>query len=100
MKRNTSDRFLFILHPSPFILLKNGTAPGVLHRELMRAAGGSFKQGRSDLNAEPAVLETAALPVELHPSIQGSGVSNQGSERQDTAGVFARLTVALCFSDS
>src|SRR5271157_900613 len=25
------------------------------------------KQGRSDSNAQPAVLETAALPIELHP---------------------------------
>src|SRR5690348_9539489 len=25
-------------------------------------------QGRQDLNLQPAVLETAALPVELHPS--------------------------------
>src|SRR5437870_6486184 len=25
------------------------------------------QQGRSDSNAQPAVLETAALPIELHP---------------------------------
>src|SRR4051812_37784151 len=25
------------------------------------------EQGRSDSNAQPAVLETAALPIELHP---------------------------------
>src|SRR5262249_23067092 len=26
-----------------------------------------YQQGRSDSNAQPAVLETAALPIELHP---------------------------------
>src|SRR6476469_3097379 len=28
-----------------------------------------FEQGRKDLNLQPAVLETAALPVELRPSV-------------------------------
>ncbi|SBS75841.1 hypothetical protein MHPYR_280009 [uncultured Mycobacterium sp.] len=28
-------------------------------------------QGRQDLNLQPAVLETAALPVELRPSAKG-----------------------------
>src|SRR5918994_2729572 len=32
------------------------------------SAGLWFVQGRQDLNLQPAVLETAALPVELHPS--------------------------------
>jgi hypothetical protein len=27
------------------------------------------EQGRSDSNAQPAVLETAALPIELHPYV-------------------------------
>ena len=29
----------------------------------------SYQQGRQDLNLQPAVLETAALPVELRPSL-------------------------------
>src|SRR6202011_5674213 len=32
----------------------------------------SPKQGRSDSNAQPLVLETSALPIELHPCEQWS----------------------------
>ena len=28
-----------------------------------------MKQGRRDLNPQPLVLETSALPIELHPSM-------------------------------
>jgi hypothetical protein len=32
-----------------------------------RIVAGRIQQGRQDLNLQPAVLETAALPVELRP---------------------------------
>ncbi len=33
----------------------------------------SFRQAWQDLNPQPAVLETAALPIELHACIEGWG---------------------------
>ena len=44
-----------------------------------------FWQGHKDLNPEPTVLETAALPIELYPYINGfrryfSVVGPQGFE--------------------
>ena len=39
-------------------------------------AVGLFWQGHKDLNPEPTVLETAALPIELYPyiNIKGAGL--------------------------
>ena len=38
-----------------------------------------FWQGHKDLNPEPTVLETAALPIELYPYIQkGEGLKLTG----------------------
>ena len=34
-----------------------------------------FWQGHKDLNPEPTVLETAALPIELYPYIYEKGMS-------------------------
>src|SRR5262245_7836020 len=36
----------------------------------MRACGATRGQGRQDLNLQPPVLETGALPIELRPSVQ------------------------------
>ena len=39
----------------------------------------SFWQGHKDLNPEPTVLETAALPIELYPYVWWAfGDSNPG----------------------
>ena len=35
------------------------------------AARGRLWQGHKDLNPEPTVLETAALPIELYPYLYG-----------------------------
>ena len=40
----------------------------VNRRDAVRLVG---KQGRRDLNPQPLVLETSALPIELHPFAQG-----------------------------
>ena len=34
-------------------------------------------QGRRDSNSRPTVLETVALPTELHPFINGAGEGNR-----------------------
>ena len=38
-------------------------------------AVGLFWQGHKDLNPEPTVLETAALPIELYPYVNIKGVA-------------------------
>src|SRR5262245_56595420 len=43
-----------------------------------RPGPSKIEQGRSDSNAQPAALETAALPIELHPFSQRSEVRKQG----------------------
>ena len=71
-------------------LIKNTPPYGVVHRTLLRQSAdrrrpfksyaayqksptanavGLFWQGHKDLNPEPTVLETAALPIELYPYI-------------------------------
>src|SRR5947209_10655712 len=42
-----------------------------------RKAGRGDEQGRSDSNAQPPVLETGALPIELHPSETAPGRRGQ-----------------------
>src|SRR5436309_3433906 len=48
-----------LLDPAGIILAPTDRQP--------RAPDRKHQQGRSDSNAQPAVLETAALPIELHP---------------------------------
>src|SRR5882724_8167833 len=46
------------------------SAPGSCSRSsVTRPPLHTLTQGRQDLNLQPAVLETAALPVELHPFV-------------------------------
>ncbi len=47
------------------------------HRALR--TGGLLRQARQDLNPQPAVLETAALPIELLACIAGAG--HRGQDR-------------------
>ena len=39
-------------------------------KNALAKASAFFWQGHKDLNPEPTVLETAALPIELYPYIQ------------------------------
>lgn len=46
----------------PLVSLQTGYLGG-----LMICSSSNSKQGRRDLNPQPLVLETSALPIELHP---------------------------------
>ena len=80
-------RFLLSIGKRPRSrFISPGSAPGLLH-EIWPSVVASRRdpdihlnptaayrrswQGRRDLNPQPLVLETSALPIELHPCISG-----------------------------
>ena len=56
-----------LIDEDDFSARKSGTK--IKNRLKIRRFQGDFWQGHKDLNPEPTVLETAALPIELYPYI-------------------------------
>jgi hypothetical protein len=54
-------------HPLKMACLPDSTTSAFTTYKISYFAGVQFWQGRQDSNPRPAVLETAALPSELHP---------------------------------
>src|SRR5262249_50787875 len=72
----TGSRAACAVHPCPWF--PRPPAPATrMRNSLRRRRSLRVEQGRSDSNAQPPVLETGALPIELHPSEQWSVASGQ-----------------------
>jgi hypothetical protein len=54
-------------HPLKMACLPDSTTSALTAHKIFDFADAQFWQGRQDSNPRPAVLETAALPAELHP---------------------------------
>ncbi len=64
-----------VAHRMPFVWVSGG------HYPVSTLVEYSVEQGRQDLNLQPAVLETAALPVELRPFAGVRGLHNSRAPR-------------------
>jgi hypothetical protein len=86
-------------HPLKMACLPDSTTSAFTTRKIYDFAGVQFWQGRQDSNPRPAVLETAALPSELHPCITGFQVPLGRFERP-TRGLGNRCSIHLSYRGS
>ena len=86
-------------HPLKMACLPDSTTSAFTTHKISDFAGAQFWQGRQDSNPRPAVLETAALPSELHPCISRFEVPLGRFERP-TRGLGNRCSIHLSYRGS
>ena len=83
-------------HPLKMACLPDSTTSAFTTHKITDFVGAQFWQGRQESNPRPAVLETAALPSELHPCIVRFQVPLGRFERP-TRGLGNRCSILLSY---